>query len=206
MNGLLRGAGVAASLVCISVKCGVTNLNDGQDTQGRFSEQSYPKVALRSDIVFVAISFFLIGLFAFLLSASSVGAQPPIHTLEDPHKIVRIMIPQNKSTTVQFDRPYKEVLVGNEKISDIVPLTNRSLYILGKSIGTTRLVILDEEKKLLGVIEVEVSYDVAELNRKLRELVPYSQIKATSVNGKIHHFARGNLNFSEKIGTLQIDL
>ena len=185
MNGLLYRADVVASLACTSLKCGVTDANDGQDAQGRSSELSYPRLAVRSDILFVAISFFLIGLFSLLLSASSVGAQSSILTLDDPHKITRVTIAQNKSTTVQFSRVYKEVLVGNEKIADIVPLTNKSLYILGKSVGTTRLVIVDQQKEMLGVIEVEVSYDVVELNRNIRELIPHSQIRASSVNGKI---------------------
>ena len=125
------------------------------------------------------------GLLALFLSAAPADAQPLIYELDDPHKITRITIAQNKSTTLRFGRVYKEVLVGNDEIADIIPLTNKSLYVLGKAIGLTRLVILDAEKELLGVVEVEVSYDVTELDRQLRELVPNSQIKASSVNGKI---------------------
>lgn len=137
------------------------------------------------DGLLVAISFIAMGLLALFLSAAPANAQPPIYSLDDPHKITRITIAQNKSTTVQFGRVYKEVLIGNEMIADVVPLTDKSLYILGKAIGMTRLVIIDEQKVMLGVIEIEVSYDVVELERQLLAHVPNSQIKASSVNGKI---------------------
>lgn len=137
------------------------------------------------DAIKVALYLAAVAFLALLTQATTLQAQPPIVNLNDPHKVIRITIPQNKSTTVQLGRAYQDVLVGNEKIADIVPLTTQSMYILGKEIGTTRLVIVDEQKELLGVIEVEVSYDVTELNAKIKEIVPYSQITATSVNGKV---------------------
>lgn len=154
-------------------------------TQEQGHQWSNPYSARLCYVFLSALSFVALGLLALFLGAAPADAQSSIYTLDDPNKITRIMIAQNKSTILRFGRVYKDVLVGNEKIADIVPLTNRSLYVLGKAIGMTRLVITDEEKELLGVVEVEVSYDVTELDRQLRVLVPNSQIKVSSVNGKI---------------------
>ena len=37
-----------------------------------------------------------------------------------------------------------------------MPLTDRSLYVLGKKIGTTNVSVYDAAKQLVGVIDVEV--------------------------------------------------
>jgi pilus assembly protein CpaC len=154
-------------------------------TMGRVAK-TMGRVAMPSlYALFSALRLVIVGLAIVFITSPSVDAQPPIYTLNDPHKIKRLTIPQNKSTTLKLDRDFKDVLVGNENIADIVPLTNRSLYVLGKSIGTTRLVIFDANKELLGVVEVEVSYDVDELNKKLREIIPYSRVTASPINGKI---------------------
>ena len=53
--------------------------------------------------------------------------------------------------------------VGDPKIADVNPLTDRALSILGKKIGTTRVSIYAEGKKLIGIFDVEVSYDTSAL-------------------------------------------
>lgn len=184
MNGLSNRAGVIMAIIHAHPARGLADAPQPAN-QKHGHQWSNPHSARLYYILPSVLSFIAMGLLALFLGAAPADAQPTIYTLDDPHKITRIMIAQNKSTTIRFSRVYKDVLVGNDKIADIVPLTNKSLYVLGKAIGMTRLVILDEEKELLGVVEVEVSYDVTELNRQLRLLVSNAQIKASSVNGKI---------------------
>ena len=45
----------------------------------------------------------------------------------------------NKSQVVTADQPIARAMVGNAEIADIVPLTDRSVYVLGKTMGTTSL-------------------------------------------------------------------
>ena len=47
------------------------------------------------------------------------------------------------------------------EIADVNPLTDRSLSILGKKNGTTRVSAYAEGKKLIGVFDVEVVYDTS---------------------------------------------
>ncbi len=50
----------------------------------------------------------------------------------------------------------------------MVPLTNQSIYILGKKVGVTRLSLLDAKKQVLGVVDIEVTYDLDILRRSLK--------------------------------------
>src|SRR5262249_28957831 len=57
--------------------------------------------------------------------------------------------------------------------------------ILGKKIGTTRVSVYGEAKKLVGIFDVEVSYDVAALSGELARRFPTGRFRVSSVNGRI---------------------
>ena len=52
-------------------------------------------------------------------------------------------VPVNKSQVLRTDRPYSKALIGNPEIADVLPLSDRSLYVLGKKTGTTSLTLYD---------------------------------------------------------------
>jgi pilus assembly protein CpaC len=63
-------------------------------------------------------------------------------------------------------------------------LTDRSLSILGKKIGTTRVSVYGEGKQLVGIFDVEVSYDVSRLAIEIAKFSG-ANIKVSSVNGRV---------------------
>jgi pilus assembly protein CpaC len=89
-----------------------------------------------------------------------------------------------KAEDVRLDGNFVDVLVGDADIADVNPLTDRALSILGKKIGTTRVSVYGEGKKLIGIFDVEVSYDVSRLQLELKRLTN-SSIRVTSVNGRL---------------------
>jgi pilus assembly protein CpaC len=93
-----------------------------------------------------------------------------------------VKVTLNKTETVSLATPFTEAMVGNSAVADIVPLTDRLLYIVGKKVGVTRLTLLDQDKQPSGVVDVEVTYDLAVLRAQLKRL---GGVKVTSINGKI---------------------
>lgn len=124
---------------------------------------------------------------AGLTAAASAPAMAGslVYSLDNPEKITRLNITVNKSQTVRIEQPFAEALVGNSEIADVIPLTDKTLYLLGKKTGSTRLSILDADKRLLGIIEVEVSYDAAAIHSQFRKSLPGARIKVSPVNGNI---------------------
>ncbi|HEX2652164.1 MAG TPA: type II and III secretion system protein family protein [Xanthobacteraceae bacterium] len=100
-------------------------------------------------------------------------------------KAVSIRVTQGKSENVRTDLNFAEVLVGDPEIADVVPLTDHSLSVLGKKIGTTRVSAYAEGKRLIGVFDVEVSYDTVKLGAELAQRFPQARLKVSSVNGRI---------------------
>ena len=96
---------------------------------------------------------------------------------------VRISI--GKSESVRSEDTFSEVIVSDPEIADAIPLTDRSLSILGKKIGTARVSVYGEGKKLVGVYDVEVSYDTSRLGSELAQRFPHARFRVSSVNGRI---------------------
>ncbi len=118
-------------------------------------------------------------------SISPAYAGSPIFKFDGGNKVQRLRVPVDKSDTIRLEKPFAEALVGDSEIADVIPLTNQSLYVLGKKIGATRLTILDAEKSVLGIVEVEISYDVASIRSQIHEALPQARIKVKSANGRI---------------------
>lgn len=93
-----------------------------------------------------------------------------------------LLVPVNKSQILRIDQPYKDLLVGNSKIADVLPLTNQSVYVLGKKLGSTSLSIYGPGKVLIAVVDLTVGYDVQGLKTKLFEMMPEEKIEVRAVN------------------------
>ena len=80
----------------------------------------------------------------------------------------------NKSRTIRSDFVFADVLVGNSEVAEVVPLSDKTLYLLGKKLGTTNVSLVDANKRLLGLIDVAVEpdyeYDQAQIRRQERGL------------------------------------
>ena len=83
-----------------------------------------------------------------------------------------------KSEDVRTDASFVEVTVGDPEIADVDPLTDRSLSILGKKNGTARVSVYGEGKKLVGVFDVEVSYDTSQLGSELAQRFPHAGFRS----------------------------
>ena len=94
-------------------------------------------------------------------------------------------MPINKSQVIRSDRPYAKALIGNPEVADVLPLTDSSLYILGKKMGTTSLTLYDRSNMLIAVVDVVVGPDVITLRRQLSELMPVEGIGARISNDSI---------------------
>ncbi|TIU95017.1 MAG: type II and III secretion system protein family protein [Mesorhizobium sp.] len=97
----------------------------------------------------------------------------------------RIFLPMSQSVTIQVNATLGDIVVGDEKIADAQPMTDRTLYVIGKSAGTTTVNLFSEDKRSLGVIQIEVGVDVSDMAQAIRQVAPRARIDIGSVNGKV---------------------
>ncbi len=117
--------------------------------------------------------------------ANGSGKSLTSYHLDRASQRIEVQVVLHKSETVSAEFPFGDALVGDPEIADVVPLTNQSIYILGKKVGVTRLSLLDPKKQVLGVVDIEVTYDLDILRRRLQGNSNFSKIHVSSVNGKV---------------------
>lgn len=96
-----------------------------------------------------------------------------------------VTVVAHKSTVVEIPRPYAQALIADEKIADLVPITDRLVYIVGKKVGATSLVLIDPQKNVIVTANINVTHNLADLRAKLRENLPRNRIRVSGANGRI---------------------
>ena len=118
--------------------------------------------------------------------AAQAWAQPKIVVQGDVTKHAgEFVVAINKSQILQLDVPFEDLLVGNSAIADVLALTDRTIYILGKALGSTSLTIYGREKKLIAVLDLVVSADIDGLKARLFEIMPEEKIEIRTANGAL---------------------
>jgi pilus assembly protein CpaC len=113
------------------------------------------------------------------------GAAAEIRQMVINGNVIQLQVTLDKAETIATDREFSDVLVGNAQMADVVALTSRTLYVLGKKVGSTSITLLSPDKRVMGVVNVEVTFDLEGLRRRLRENIPGSGISVSSVGNKI---------------------
>jgi pilus assembly protein CpaC len=96
-----------------------------------------------------------------------------------------ISVSMNRAVVMESDVPFAELSVANPAIADIATLSDRTIYVLGKSPGRTTLTLLGADGRLITNVDVRVSPDIAEFKERLREILPTEQIEVRTANDGI---------------------
>jgi pilus assembly protein CpaC len=109
-----------------------------------------------------------------------------------------LSVPLYKSRVVSLDAPAKRISVGNAEIADILILRSTQLYVLGKDLGTTNVLLWDSSDRLIGTVSVEVTHDLQAIKAKLHSLMPneaisvYSAQRNIILSGRVSNVANMN--------------
>ncbi|MAU51732.1 MAG: general secretion pathway protein [Roseovarius sp.] len=94
-------------------------------------------------------------------------------------------VAMNRAIVVESDVPFAELSIANPAIADFSTLSDRTIYVLGKTPGRTTLTLFDGIGALIANIDVHVSTDVAEFKERLRQILPGEAIEVRTANDGI---------------------
>lgn len=97
----------------------------------------------------------------------------------------QIVLTLNKSRTIRILKSFATAVVGASDIADVVVMSDHSLYIQGKKVGTTNLSIFDASQKLISVIDLEVAIDAENLRERIASSTGGRGIRVSSSNGQV---------------------
>ncbi|SHF02112.1 pilus assembly protein CpaC [Litoreibacter halocynthiae] len=127
--------------------------------------------------------FFCVGLFGLALTSfvpETGFAQNLKVTNQSTARKLNVAI--NSAVVVESDVPFAELSVANPAIADIATLSDRTIYVLGKSPGRTTLTLLGPDGRLITNVSVRVSPDLSEFKERLREILPGEKIEVRTAN------------------------
>lgn len=125
----------------------------------------------------------LVGLLAVCF-ASPALAQTVNYDLSTT-SVMRINLPVSQAVTVVISEPVGKVVSADTAIADAQPITDRSLYLVGKGFGTTTVNLYTAEGKPVGLLAVEVGADTADMAASIRAAVPSAKVTISTVNGRV---------------------
>lgn len=151
---------------------------------------------LNKDFIFACLlggrirKVFVAGSLGLLLSGAVTTvpslAQDLRITLSDRERsTTSATVQPGSSTTVNTNRRFSDLVIGDSSIADAVPLSNLSFYIQGKKTGFTNVSIYDSNKNLLGVVDVRVERDAGNIESAVRAVVPYSDIRVINLGDQV---------------------
>ena len=128
----------------------------------------------------LAVAAIMTASLAFSWSCGPASAQ-----VVEGAPVRHITVTLNKSKTLRFSEPFSSAVIGAPDIADILPMTEETLYVLGKKTGTTSISVFAADKHLIAVVDLEVSLDTASLHGKIATSTGSGDIKVSSANGQV---------------------
>jgi pilus assembly protein CpaC len=132
-----------------------------------------------------------------------IAAPPPTQAAGAPVPVlsngahIEMTVPLFKSRVVSVGGSASRVSVANPDTADIVVISPSQLYVLGKDIGNTNVLLWDNTNHLIGTINVTVQHDLEELKRKMAEVLPGEAIEVRSAKRAI--VLSGRVSDTEKM-------
>lgn len=97
-----------------------------------------------------------------------------------------IAVVVNRSTPVDISRPFKRIAVSQPGIADASPTADNRLYIRGRTIGSTNILVYDDEGRLVEVIDVRVQHDLGAIRSDVTALFPQVELDLRTVASRLH--------------------
>lgn len=94
-------------------------------------------------------------------------------------------IPIFKSRNLKMKDDIYRISIGNPNIADILILRSDELYIVGKSLGTTNVMVWDKNDKIIDIINLEVTHDLNTLRERFYHYLPDEKIGIESSQGQL---------------------
>lgn len=135
--------------------------------------------------------FFKAGLLGLSLAVSPLALGMDLQASANTLRVVKkgtastLNVPMNRAVVVESDVPFAELSIANPGIADISSLSDRTIYVLGKSPGLTTLTLLDAAGQLITNVDVRVAADISEFKERLRQILPGEKIEVRTANDGI---------------------
>lgn len=97
----------------------------------------------------------------------------------------RIDLGLDKSKVLVLSEDAHDILVANPSIADALTRDRRHIYLFGKQVGQTNLIIFDQANRQIAAIDIRIERDIAGLSAAISKYVPDSNVKVEIMNDNV---------------------
>lgn len=115
----------------------------------------------------------------------AAGAQSQDENAAEGVAVRHLQVTRFKSRTFTLRTPFSSAVVGSTEIADVLPISDRVLYVQGKKAGTTNVSVFGVDKKLIGVLDVDVMPDTQAIAERIRSDTGGHSIRVASSHEQI---------------------
>ncbi|MHC2437149.1 type II and III secretion system protein family protein [Bradyrhizobium sp. USDA 4451] len=99
--------------------------------------------------------------------------------------VQRVKVTVNKSRTFRVDTAFSSIVAGSPDIADVKSLSDHLIYVQGKQPGTTNVILFDAGMKQIGILDVEVTVDIGNLQQNIQAGTGTRGIRVSASEGQV---------------------
>lgn len=148
-----------------------------------YSKTTSPVRFIRNSIIVAVMAVMPFALVATTSDAASSGKVTDTAKLQrsDP----TVVITRGKAETVELGHNVSDIMVADPSVLDVTVLQSNRLYIVGRAIGNTNLIALDDQGNIVERMNVHVAIDDQTLQDALSDLFPREDIVVKTLSDQI---------------------
>lgn len=127
----------------------------------------------------------LCGLLLVLAAGAGPALAQTIHYDLTTTSVMKINLPVSQAVTVTISSAVGKIVSADPVVAEAQPITDRSIYLVGRGFGTTTVNLYSAEGTPVGLLAVEVGADTRDMARSIKAALPNSDVKVDTVNGRV---------------------
>ncbi len=140
-------------------------------------KQAFVRVGWKGLLLAVAMA-----LGAPVSGQTQAGATPPSET----QSVLPMRLVVGTSLVYNSPVPFMRASLANPEIADALVISSRQLYVMGKTVGITNLMLWGKDGRVAAAHDVEVAPDLVQLKGQLHQLLPdETQIQVTATHDHV---------------------
>lgn len=125
--------------------------------------------------------------FAFTIApgVQVMAAKGDLAPLSVSAKVAPLVVTLGKARIVTLPGDVADVMVADSSIVDVQAVKANKLYLVGRSVGDTNLIALDDQGDLVKEMDVHVTYDLDTINSFVGKMFPEEAVKIAAIQNQI---------------------
>ncbi|WP_375783761.1 type II and III secretion system protein family protein [Bradyrhizobium sp. Pha-3] len=99
--------------------------------------------------------------------------------------VQRVRVTLNKSRTFRVETAFSSIVAGSPDIADVKSLSDHLIYVQGKKTGTTNVILFDSSMKQIGILDVDVTFDIGNLQQNIQTGTGARGIRVSASEGQV---------------------